>query len=50
MTNRTWTNGGTDSFNDPAAWTPDGTPDQCSGPAVWAVTCARDIDPEGMRA
>ncbi len=27
MTNRTWTNGGTDSFNDPAAWTPDGTPE-----------------------
>jgi hypothetical protein len=27
MTNRTWTNGGTDSFNDPAAWTPDGAPE-----------------------
>ncbi len=49
MTNRTWTNGGTDSFNDPAAWTPDGTPDQCSGPQC-GRTPAPEIDPEGMRA
>ncbi len=27
MTNRTWTNNGTDSFNDPTAWTPNGAPE-----------------------
>jgi hypothetical protein len=27
VTNRAWTNSGTESFNDPAAWTPDGAPE-----------------------